>query len=58
MLPAEAGLRNLISKEARIETIRSWAKEQNFPTLLQGGLELVEREESSLDEVARIAFFD
>jgi len=48
----------MISQETRIETIRTWVQEQNYPTLLTSGLELAESEQSSLEEVARIAFFE
>jgi len=58
VLPANAELRSLISKEARIETIHEWVKEQNYPTLLSSGLDLAEREESSLEEIGRVAFFE
>lgn len=58
VLPSESELRSLISREARLETIAEWVKEQNYPTLMQCGLELAEREESSLEEVARVAFFE
>jgi len=58
VLPANADLRRMISQETRIETIRTWVQEQNYPTLLTSGLELAESEQSSLEEVARIAFFE
>ena len=41
-----------------METIGDWVKEQNYPTLLRCGLELAEREESSLEEIARVALFE
>ncbi len=58
VLPANADLRRLIAKEARLETISDWVKEQNYPTLLKCGLGLAEREESSLEEIARVALFE
>lgn len=58
VLPGDADLRRLIAKEARLETISDWVKEQNYPTLLKCGLELAEREETSLEEIARVALFD
>ncbi len=58
VLPANADLRRLIAEEARLETISDWVKQQNYPTLLRSGLELAEREESSLEEIARVAFFE
>jgi hypothetical protein len=32
--------------------------EQGFPTLLGCGLKLAEREETNLEEIARVALFD
>ena len=58
VLPATAELRHLIAHEAQLETILEWVKGQDLPTLLSCGLELAEREESSLEEVARVAFFE
>ncbi len=58
VLPVNADLRHLIAKEARLETIAAWVKEQNYPSLLSCGLALAEREESSLEEIARVAFFE
>ena len=58
VLPGEAELRRLIAREARLETIADWVAEQNYPTLLKCGLELAEREETSLEEIARVALFD
>jgi len=58
VLPANTELRRMISREERIESIRDWVETQNYPTLLRSGLELAEREESSLEEIARVAFFD
>ena len=58
VLPANADLRRLIAQEAPMETITDWVKEQNYPTLLRCGLELAEREESSLEEIARVALFE
>ncbi len=58
VLPATAELRRLIAQEAGLESISEWVKEQEFPTLLGCGLDLAEREESSLEEVARVAFFE
>ncbi len=58
VLPANADLRRFIAQEAGMETISQWVNEQNYPTLLRSGLELAEREESSLEEIARVALFE
>ena len=58
VLPANAELRKLITQEAPLETVHRWFENQGFPTLLRGGLELAEREKTSLEEVARVAFFE
>lgn len=58
VLPSNSELRRLIAQEARLETINDWVKQQNYPTLLRCGLELAEREESSLEEIARVAFIE
>ncbi|MCC6492036.1 MAG: Flp pilus assembly complex ATPase component TadA [Pirellulales bacterium] len=58
VLPADHELRGLIAKEAGIEGIRQWLIDSGHQTLLQGGLRLAELEETSLEEVARIAFFE
>lgn len=58
VLPANTQLRRMIAEEAGLETISSWMNEQALPTLLSSGLEVAEREESSLEEVARVAFFE
>lgn len=58
VLPAKSELRRMIAQEAEMETIRDWVKQQHLPTLLGGGLALAEREETSLEEVARVALFE
>jgi len=58
VLPATTELRRLISEEASLEKVRGWFHENEYPTLLQSGLELAEREETSLEEIAQIALVD
>jgi type IV pilus assembly protein PilB len=58
VLPAEAGLRSIIARDPTIEPIRRWLTEQGHETLLECGLRLAEREATSLDEVARVAFVE
>ncbi|MEM8945436.1 MAG: ATPase, T2SS/T4P/T4SS family [Planctomycetota bacterium] len=58
VLPANSELRSMIAKEERLETIVDWVRRQEYPTLLRSGLDLAEREETSLEEVARVALFE
>ena len=58
VLPVDAALRRMIANRSSLESIRDWYKAQELPTLLEGGLRLAEQEKSSLEEVARIAFFE
>jgi type IV pilus assembly protein PilB len=58
VLPSDAGLRSLIARDPTIEPIRRWLIEHGHETLLECGLRLAEQEETSLDEVARVAFFE
>jgi type II secretory ATPase GspE/PulE/Tfp pilus assembly ATPase PilB-like protein len=51
-------LRELITADAQLESIRRWFKEQGGTSLLDEGLRLAERELTSLDEIMRIAFFE
>ncbi|RIK86939.1 MAG: type II secretion system protein GspE [Planctomycetota bacterium] len=58
VLPATAEVRRLVARDAGIEAMRQWLVDNGHPTLLEGGMRLAEREETSLEEVARIAFFE
>lgn len=58
LLPATHELRDLISHEAGVEQVREWFHGQKYLTLLDCGLQLAKQEVTSLDEVARIAWFD
>jgi len=58
VLPSELELRQMISQQAHLEDIRSWARESGYRGLLQSGLALAEQETTSLEEVARVAAFD
>jgi type II secretory ATPase GspE/PulE/Tfp pilus assembly ATPase PilB-like protein len=58
VLPAEAEVRRLIARDSPIDTLRQWQLDTGHLTLLQGGLRLAEAEETSLEEVARVAFFE
>jgi type II secretory ATPase GspE/PulE/Tfp pilus assembly ATPase PilB-like protein len=58
VLPCEGDLRTLIARDPELEVIRKWHADQGHPSLLTGGLRLAELEETSLEEVARVAFFE
>jgi type II secretory ATPase GspE/PulE/Tfp pilus assembly ATPase PilB-like protein len=58
VLVGNAELRQLISREASLDTVRQWFTEQNRRTLLEAGLDLAEQEVTSLEEVARGTFFE
>mgnify|MGYP002621518607 CR=1 FL=1 len=58
VLPAEAHLRRLIGESANVEQVREWFLDKKYPNLLQCGLGLAEKEITSLEEVARIAFVE
>ncbi len=58
LLPADAGLRELIAAEADQQSVRDWFDKKNYRTLLDAGLELAKQEVTSLEEVARIAMHD
>jgi type IV pilus assembly protein PilB len=58
VLPAESEVRRLIARDSPIDVLRQWQLDNGHMTLLQGGLRLAETEETSLEEVARVAFFE
>ena len=58
MLPSDADLRRLIAREGPVDAIRQWLVDRGHQNLLEGGLRLAELEETSLEEVARVAFFE
>jgi type II secretory ATPase GspE/PulE/Tfp pilus assembly ATPase PilB-like protein len=58
VLPSDTDLRRLIARDAPVDAIRTWLNEHGHGTLLEGGLRLAELEETSLEEVARVAFFE
>jgi len=58
VLPANTELRRHIVEGSPLGTIRQWSRDQGYPSLLQGGLELAAREQTSLEEVARVALFE
>ena len=58
VLPATVDLRQLVAEQASLESMRHWFQDEGYATLLECGLALAEREVSSLDEVARIAFVE
>jgi type II secretory ATPase GspE/PulE/Tfp pilus assembly ATPase PilB-like protein len=58
VLPTDAELRRLIARDPNLEAIRQWRIDHNHATLLECGLRLAEAETTSLEEVARVAFFE
>ena len=58
VLPADIGLRQMVSQGAPVDAIRQWAVTEGHRNLLQCGLALAEREITSLEEIARVALFD
>jgi type IV pilus assembly protein PilB len=58
VLPSDPELRRLIARDAPVDAIRKWLTDHGHQTLLEGGLRLAEAEETSLEEVARVAFFE
>lgn len=58
VLPTYPELRRMISDNAPIEEVRNWFKREGFSDLLQCGLGLAEKELTSLEEVARVAFVE
>ena len=58
VLPVEEKLRELIGADASNGQVRKFLRESGQHTLLQNGLELAEKDLTSLEEVARVAFFE
>ena len=58
VLTADADLRRIVSRDATTDSVREWLKESGRPTLLSGGLDLADREITSLEEVARVTLFE
>ncbi len=58
VLVANQEVRELIAHESTLESLRGWHRTHGGATLLDGGLRLAEQEITSLDEVARVAFFE
>jgi len=58
VLPSDPELRRLISRDPSVESIRKWHVDHGHCTLLECGMRLAEAEATSLEEVARVAFFE
>ncbi|MEN1681897.1 MAG: GspE/PulE family protein [Planctomycetota bacterium] len=58
VLPVGESMRGLIGRDAPIEEVRQQVRDFEMRTLLTNGLALAERELTSLEEVARVAFFE
>ena len=51
-------LRQIISHDSNVESIRSWHRTNGGTSLLDEGLLMAEEGKTSLEEVARVAFVD
>ena len=58
VLQADSDVRRVIARDATSGELKEWMREAKVPTLLSGGLDLAEREVTSLEEVARVTLFD
>ncbi len=58
VLTAEPELRELISDSSTQESIRRWFRAHGGATLLEAGLAMADEGITSLDEVARVAYFE
>ncbi len=58
VLAADTELRRIISRDATTDSVRKWLYDSGRPTLLSGGLDLADREVTSLEEVARVTLFE
>ncbi|MGL4514586.1 MAG: GspE/PulE family protein [Lacipirellulaceae bacterium] len=58
VLPADSELKRLVARDATSDALRDWLRSSGHRTLLDGGLDLADREVTSLEEVARVALFD
>jgi type II secretory ATPase GspE/PulE/Tfp pilus assembly ATPase PilB-like protein len=50
--------RQMIIQDANLDQIRNWCRSQGGRTLFDEGIRLAEKEQTSLDEVMRVAFFE
>ncbi len=50
--------RELIVRDASLDQVREWYRSQGGQTLFEHGIRLAEKEQTSLDEVMRVAFFE
>jgi type IV pilus assembly protein PilB len=58
VLPSNAELRRMVGEGANLEQVRDWFRAEGLPDLLHCGLQLAEKETTSLEEVARVAFVE
>ncbi|QDS98945.1 GspE/PulE family protein [Adhaeretor mobilis] len=58
VLPVTSEFRRMVANDESVDVIRKWRDDQGFDSLLDGGLRLAGLEQTSLEEVARVAFFD
>jgi len=55
---ADQHLRELSSRDTNVDRVRRWFRTQGGASLLDCGMDLAEREVTSLDEISRVAFAD
>lgn len=58
VLNVTSELREIISRDSDVESIRKWHRANGGTTLLTEGIRLAENGKTSLEEVARVAFVD
>ncbi|MCA8987692.1 MAG: Flp pilus assembly complex ATPase component TadA [Planctomycetaceae bacterium] len=58
ILPSNQELREMIGREANVDQLRDWHLKHGGSTLLEQGIKLAERGETSLEEVMRVAFVE
>ena len=58
VLEVDQRMRELICREQNLETLRKAFRESGGRSLLEEGLRLAEKEQTSLDEVMRVAYFE
>jgi type IV pilus assembly protein PilB len=58
VLSGGSEFREMIIRDANLDQIRAWYRSQGGRTLFDEGIRLAEKEQTSLDEVMRVAFFE
>ena len=58
VMPIDREIRELISNKASTDEIRDCYRRNGGKTLLEQGIRLAEKEQTSLEEVMRVAYFE